>query len=43
MIAWAGLGVAVEGSPAEVLDAADRTIARPGGRGIVELANILLS
>ena len=43
MIAWAGLGVAVEGSPREVLDAADRTIPRPGQRGIVELANMLLS
>jgi len=43
MIEWAGLGVAVEGSPPEVLAAADRTIPRPGGRGIVELANMLLS
>ena len=43
MIAWAGLGVAVEGSPQEVLDAADRTIPRPGHRGIVELANMLLN
>ena len=43
MIAWAGLGVAVEGSPREVLDAADRIIPRPGQRGIVELANMLLS
>jgi hypothetical protein len=43
MIEWAGLGVAVEGSPPEVVAAADRTVPRPGGRGIVELANMLLS
>jgi Cof subfamily protein (haloacid dehalogenase superfamily) len=43
MIAWAGLGVAVEGSPAEVIAAADRTIARPGHGGIDQLAEALLS
>jgi len=43
MISWAGLGVAAEGSPPEFVAAADRTIARPGGRGIVELANMLLT
>jgi Cof subfamily protein (haloacid dehalogenase superfamily) len=43
MIGWAGLGVAVEGSPPEVVAAADRTIPRPGGRGMVELANMLLT
>jgi Cof subfamily protein (haloacid dehalogenase superfamily) len=43
MIAWAGLGVAVEGSPSEVVQAADRTIPPPGRRGIVELANMVLS
>ena len=43
MIAWAGLGVAVEGSPSEVLAAADRTIAGPGHGGIEQLAVALLS
>ena len=43
MIAWAGLGVAVEGSPSEVISAADRTIPGPGHGGIVELAEALLS
>ena len=42
MIEWAGLGVAVEGSPDEVLAAADRTIARPGHGGIQQLASWLL-
>ena len=43
MIAWAGLGVAVEGSPSEVIAAADRTIPGPGRAGIVQLADLLLS
>ena len=43
MIAWAGLGVAVEGSPTEVISAADRTIPRPGQGGIPLLAGMLLS
>ena len=43
MIAWAGLGFAVEGSPAEVIAAADRTIPGPGHGGIQQLANALLS
>jgi Cof subfamily protein (haloacid dehalogenase superfamily) len=43
MIAWAGLGVAVEGSPTEVVAAADRTIPGPGHAGIVQLADLLLS
>ena len=43
MIAWAGLGVAVEGSPREVVAAADRTIPGPGHAGIVQLADLLLS
>lgn len=43
MIAWAGLGVAVEGSPAEVIAAADRTIPGPGFGGIDQLARALLS
>ena len=42
MLAWAGLGVAVEGSPAEVIAAADRTIPRPGGAGIEQLADAIL-
>ena len=43
MIAWAGLGVAVEGSPAEVVVVADRTIPGPGHGGIEQLAEALLS
>ena len=43
MIEWAGLGVAVDGSPPEVIAAADRTIPRPGHGGIVELAGMLLN
>lgn len=43
MIAWAGLGVAVEGSPSEVIAAADRTIPRPGHGGIQQLADLFLS
>jgi Cof subfamily protein (haloacid dehalogenase superfamily) len=43
MIAWAGLGIAVEGSPDEVIQAANgRTIAPPGHGGIQQLANLLL-
>jgi Cof subfamily protein (haloacid dehalogenase superfamily) len=42
MIAWAGLGVAVEGSPAEVIAAAHRTIPGPGHGGIQQLADELL-
>jgi Cof subfamily protein (haloacid dehalogenase superfamily) len=42
MIAWAGLGVAVEGSPPEVISAADRTIPRPGHGGIKQLADVLV-
>ena len=43
MLAWAGLGVAVEGSAQEVLAAAgNRTIAPPGHGGISQLANLLL-
>lgn len=43
MIAWAGLGVAVDGSPSEVVAAADRTIPGPGHGGIPALAATLLS
>jgi Cof subfamily protein (haloacid dehalogenase superfamily) len=43
MIAWAGLGVAVEGSPPEVVAAAgNRTIPPPGHGGIDRLADLLL-
>lgn len=43
MIAWAGLGVAVEGAYDEVIQAAHhRTIAPPGHGGIAQLANLLL-
>ena len=42
MIAWAGLGIAVEGSPPEVVAAADRTIPGPGHGGIQQLADALL-
>ncbi len=42
MIAWAGLGIAVEGSPPEVIAAADRTIPGPGHGGIQQLADALL-
>jgi Cof subfamily protein (haloacid dehalogenase superfamily) len=42
MIAWAGLGVAVEGSPPEVTSAADRTISGPGRGGIKQLADVLV-
>jgi hydroxymethylpyrimidine pyrophosphatase-like HAD family hydrolase len=43
MIAWAGLGVAVQGSAPEVIAAADRTIPGPGHGGIQQLAEALLS
>jgi len=42
MIEWAGIGFAVEGSPPEVIAAADRTIPRPGQGGIQILADALL-
>jgi Cof subfamily protein (haloacid dehalogenase superfamily) len=43
MIAWAGLGVAIDGSPREVVDAADRTIPGPGHGGIQQLVDVLVS
>src|SRR5213078_2379142 len=43
MIEWAGLGIAVEGSPPEVVAAADRTIPGPGHGGIQQLAEALLT
>jgi Cof subfamily protein (haloacid dehalogenase superfamily) len=42
MIAWAGLGVAVQGSAPEVIAAADRTIPGPGHGGIKQLADVLI-
>jgi Cof subfamily protein (haloacid dehalogenase superfamily) len=42
MLAWAGLGVAIEGSPPEVQAAADRTIPGPGKGGIKQLADMLV-
>jgi HAD superfamily hydrolase (TIGR01484 family) len=42
MLAWAGLGVAIEGSPPEVIAAADRTIPGPGHGGIKQLADIMV-
>jgi hydroxymethylpyrimidine pyrophosphatase-like HAD family hydrolase len=42
MIAWAGLGVAVQGSEPEVLAAADWTIPGPGNGGIKQLADVLI-
>jgi hydroxymethylpyrimidine pyrophosphatase-like HAD family hydrolase len=42
MIEWAGLGVAVEGSPPEVIAAADKTIPGPGHGGIKQLADMLI-
>ena len=42
MISWAGLGVAVEGSEAEVIAAADRTVPGPGHGGIQQLADVLI-
>ncbi len=44
MLAWAGLGVAVEGSPAEVMAAARGvSIPEPGHCGIERLAKMLLN
>jgi Cof subfamily protein (haloacid dehalogenase superfamily) len=42
MIAWAGLGIAVEGSEPEVIAAAGRTIPGPGHGGIQQLADVLV-
>jgi Cof subfamily protein (haloacid dehalogenase superfamily) len=42
MLAWAGLGVAVEGSAPEVVAAAARTIPGPGHGGIKQLADMLV-
>ncbi|MGH7777212.1 MAG: Cof-type HAD-IIB family hydrolase [Candidatus Dormibacterales bacterium] len=42
MLEWAGLGVAVEGAPPEVLAAASRTVAPPGQGGIALLVAELL-
>ena len=42
MLEWAGLKVAIEGAPAELLEVADRTIAPPGAGGIAGLLDELL-
>lgn len=42
MIAWAGLGIAIDGSAPEVAAAADRTIPGPGQGGIKQLADVLI-
>jgi Cof subfamily protein (haloacid dehalogenase superfamily) len=42
MLAWAGLGVAIEGSAPEVVAAADRTVPGPGHGGIAQLIGELL-
>ena len=42
MIAWAGMGVAIDDAPPEVLAAADRTIPGPGHGGIKQLADVLI-
>ena len=42
MLAWAGLGIAVEGSEPEVMAAADRTVPGPGRGGIQQLADLLI-
>ena len=42
MLAWAGLGIAVEKSDPEVIAAADRTIPGHGHGGIQQLADLLI-
>jgi hydroxymethylpyrimidine pyrophosphatase-like HAD family hydrolase len=42
MIDWAGLGVAIEGAPREVLESADQMIGPPGSGGIARLVAELL-
>jgi Cof subfamily protein (haloacid dehalogenase superfamily) len=42
MLAWAGLGVAIDGSAPEVVAAAARTIPGPGHGGIKQLADLLV-
>ncbi len=43
MLEWAGLGVAVEGAPPEVIEAARNvTMPPPGHGGIARLADLLL-
>lgn len=42
MLEWAGLGVAVEGAPSELLEVADRTVGPPGSGGLAELLSELL-
>ena len=42
MLAWAGVGVAIEGSEPEVIAAANRTIPAPGHGGIQQLVDLLV-
>jgi Cof subfamily protein (haloacid dehalogenase superfamily) len=43
MIEWAGLGYAVEGAPAEVVEAAGgRTVGKPGSGGVARLVDSLI-
>lgn len=42
MVAWAGLGVAVEGAPPELLEAADMVIPGPGRGGVKQLVEHIL-
>ncbi len=42
MLEWAGLRVAVEGAPPDLLEVADRTIPPPGSGGLAELLDGLL-
>lgn len=41
MLAWAGLAVAVEGAPPELLEVADRIVGRPGTGGLATLLDEL--
>jgi hydroxymethylpyrimidine pyrophosphatase-like HAD family hydrolase len=41
MLEWAGLAVAVEGSPPEVQAAADRVVGPPGTGGLAKLLDEL--
>jgi Cof subfamily protein (haloacid dehalogenase superfamily) len=43
MLEWAGLGVAIEGAPPELLEVAGRTIPGPGSGGLAQLLGELLS
>jgi hypothetical protein len=43
MVEWAGLGVAIEGSPAELMEVADQVIPAPGSAGIALLVDQLIA